>query len=117
MTTARLAPCLAVLAAGIATAAAAEPEFARDVLPILRAHCLKCHGAAHRKGGLSLRTPAAMLEGGDSGPALVKGNLDESLIVEQVETGAMPPGKASKLAAAEVATLKAWIAAGSPESD
>ena len=67
-----------------------------------------------RKGGLSLRTPAAMLEGGDSGPALVKGNVDESLVIEQVEDGAMPPGKAEKLSGAEVATLKAWIAAGSP---
>ena len=49
---------------------------------ILQESCLKCHGAAQRKGGLSLRSLAAMLEGGDNGPALVKGNLDESLIVE-----------------------------------
>ena len=84
---------------GLGGSSGRRPGFERDVLPILRAHCLKCHGTAQRKGGLSLRTPAAMLEGGDSGPALVKGNVDESLIVEQVESGEMPPGKAAKLSA------------------
>ncbi len=105
---------VAVLAAGPALAGDEPPRFERDVLPILRVRCLKCHGTSLRKGGLSLRTPAAMLEGGDSGPALVKGNVDESLVIEQVEEGAMPPGKAEKLSGAEVATLKAWVAAGSP---
>jgi hypothetical protein len=83
-------------------------------LPILNAHCLKCHGATKKKGGLSLRSPSAMLEGGDSGPALVKGNLEESFLIEQIEAGAMPPGKAAKLSSAEVDTIKRWIAAGAP---
>ena len=92
----------------------ASPRFERDVLPILRARCLKCHGTSVRKGGLSLRTLEVMFEGGDSGPALVKGDADQSLVIEQVEDGAMPPGGAEKLSGAEVATLRAWIAAGSP---
>src|SRR5581483_8905204 len=81
-------------------------------LPVLRARCLKCHSTAQRKGGLNLRTPEAMIEGGDSGPALVKGNAAESPIVEKVEAGEMPPGKGPKLTAAEIATLKAWIDRG-----
>ncbi|MGE3819970.1 MAG: PSD1 and planctomycete cytochrome C domain-containing protein [Isosphaeraceae bacterium] len=113
-----LIPWILILVGSSTTSADdAPPEFGRDVLPILRAHCLKCHSAAERKGGLSLQIPASMLEGGDGGPALVKGNVEESLIIEQVETNAMPPGKAPKLTAAEIATLKAWVAAGAPASD
>ncbi len=84
-------------------------------MPILRSRCLECHSQARRKGGLNLRTPATMIEGGDSGPALVKGSVDESLIIEQVESGAMPPGKREKLSPVEVAQLKAWIVANCPE--
>lgn len=104
---------------GTSTASADDmpPRFERDVLPILRAHCLKCHGAAQRKGGLSLRTPSAMRKGGDSGPAIVAQNAKESLIIEQIESGQMPPAKAEKLSEAELAKLKAWIAAGSPADD
>ncbi|MFO0953388.1 MAG: PSD1 and planctomycete cytochrome C domain-containing protein [Isosphaeraceae bacterium] len=105
---------LATLGAGSAPGAEPPPVFERDVLPVLKARCLKCHGEAHRKGGLSLRTPAAMLDGGDNGPAFVRGKADESLIVEQVESGAMPPGKSPKLSPAEVATIKSWVAAGAP---
>src|SRR5689334_13788634 len=115
MVTVRSAFCSLVTLLGTGLAAADDaPRFERDVLPIFRGHCLKCHGAVQRKGGLSLRTPAAMLEGGDTGPALVKGSVDESLLIEQVESGAMPPGKAKKLTESEIATLKAWVAAGSP---
>src|SRR4051812_6263420 len=64
---------VALLGTGTALAGDAPPQFGRAVLPILKARCLKCHGRAQRKGGLSLRPPAAMLEGGDSGPALVRG--------------------------------------------
>src|SRR5262245_58471106 len=103
-----------LLGTGSVRAGEASPRFEYDVVPILRARCWTCHGAGQRKGGLSLQTLTTMLEGGDSGPALVKGKVDESLIIEQVESGAMPPGKAEKLSRAEVATLKAWIAAGSP---
>lgn len=102
------------LVASSAPAGDEPPRFERDVLPILRARCLKCHGTANRKGGLSLRSPASMLEGGDNGPALTPGKADESLILEQIESGAMPPGKAAKLSEAEVATLKSWIGAGAP---
>jgi hypothetical protein len=104
----------ALLGAGAAGPDDPTPKFERDILPILRAHCLKCHGTAQRKGGLSLRTPDAMLEGGDSGPAMVRGSIVESLIIEQIESGAMPPGKEARLSEAELARLKDWIAAGSP---
>ncbi|MDR3635300.1 MAG: PSD1 and planctomycete cytochrome C domain-containing protein [Isosphaeraceae bacterium] len=88
--------------------------FGRDVQPILKAHCLKCHGAEVRKGGLDLRTPAAALKGGDNGPAVVARSAGESLILEQVVSGTMPPGKARKLTEAEIATIRSWIDRGAP---
>jgi hypothetical protein len=96
------------------TPAAKAPRFERDVLPILQARCLKCHGDATRKAGLDLRTPAAMLRGGTGGPVLVKGDAAKSLLFEQVATHTMPPGKTAKLTAAQIQTLRAWIDAGAP---
>ncbi|MFI5456211.1 MAG: DUF1553 domain-containing protein [Isosphaerales bacterium] len=103
---------LAVLIA--APSRAAPPRFETDVAPILRDHCVKCHGAEARKGGLDLRTVAAMTHGGDTGAALVPGKSGESLIVEQVASKVMPPGKNPKLTDAQVAILRAWIDAGAP---
>lgn len=113
----RLRLDILMVACLVQSTSAAEPaQFERDVLPVLRARCLKCHSTAQRKGGLSVRTPAAMLEGGDNGPALVQGKPGESLLVEKIESGEMPPGKAAKVTAAELATLKGWIQAGAPAS-
>jgi len=107
---------LTVLTVSAATArardpAADTPRFQTEVLPILSAHCLKCHGEK-RKGGLDLRSPATMLKGGESGPALVPGAAGKSLLFEMISKGEMPPRKEEKLTAKQVAILKAWIDAG-----
>ncbi|MCA9039452.1 MAG: PSD1 domain-containing protein [Planctomycetaceae bacterium] len=52
---------------------------------------MKCHGPVTREGGLDLSRPVSILAGGDSGPVLIKGKLDESLIWERVVSGEMPP--------------------------
>lgn len=90
------------------------PVFEKDVLPILTANCLKCHGAEARKSGLDLRTPAAMLKGGDNGPVLVKGKADKSPLYELTANKTMPPEKAPKLTEAQLDTLRRWIEAGAP---
>lgn len=95
-----------------AQSVAAPPEFDSEIAPILRTHCVKCHGAESRKGGLDLRTAAGLMHGGDTGAAAVSGKSGESLIVEQVASKAMPPGKNPKLSDAEVAILRNWIDAG-----
>ncbi len=93
-------------------ACAQPPRFETDVAPILREHCLKCHGAETRKGGLDLRTVAGIIHGGDTGAALVPGKSGESLIVEQVALKEMPPGKNRKLNDAQVALIRTWIDSG-----
>jgi hypothetical protein len=114
----RLGLILAVLAAGTATPVRAQvasaPQFEKDVLPLLTAHCMKCHGGAKPKAGLDLRTRAGLLEGGESGPALVPGKSSRSLVYEMIRKREMPPGKETKLTAQQIALVKAWIDAGAP---
>ena len=55
--------------------------FEQHVRPIFKAHCFRCHGGEEEtKGGLDLRLRRLMVGGGDSGPAIVPGKHDESLL-------------------------------------
>ena len=86
--------------------------FERDIRPILRAHCFDCHGATDApKAGLDLRQVRLMQKGGESGTAIVPGIVDESLLVQRVRSGEMPPGE-TKLTPKEIASLTTWIADG-----
>ena len=78
------------------TAAAEEPlVFEEHIRPILKAHCLDCHGATEElEGSLDLRLVRLIQAGGDSGPALVAGDAEGSLILERIRSGEMPPGDA-----------------------
>ena len=97
------------------SANARVPEFERDIAPLLRAHCQKCHGEGSRKAGLDLRTMAGILQGGESGdPAIVPGKANESLLARLVTEKTMPPGKLPKLDGDQVGRIKAWIDAGAP---
>jgi hypothetical protein len=88
------------------------PRFEKDVMPILSANCFKCHGGEVKKSGLDLRSVTAMLKGGTSGPVLVKGHADKSLLYEQVSKNVMPPDKAPKLSARQIDIIRDWIDAG-----
>ncbi|MFN7803852.1 MAG: PSD1 and planctomycete cytochrome C domain-containing protein [Planctomycetaceae bacterium] len=93
---------------------AEPPVFERDVRPILKTYCLDCHGAEEKlKGGLDLRLRRFALKGGDSGPALVPGDLAGSLLVERVKSGDMPPAE-KKVPPEKLAVCEAWVAAGAP---
>jgi uncharacterized membrane protein len=90
------------------------PKFEADIRPILREYCLDCHGASDQiEGSLDLRLVRFMLRGGDSGPALIAGNADASLILQRVESEDMPPGTL-KVSPEKIAILRAWIANGAP---
>jgi hypothetical protein len=117
----RTALALAATALLAGPAAAQPPAFNADVRPILKAHCTDCHGEAEKlKGGLDLRLRRLAVAGGESGPAVVPGKAAESLLIERVTSGDMPPGK-KKLSAAEVDVLRRWVAGGAavegPEPD
>lgn len=89
-------------------------QFVRTkVVPLLQARCFECHeGSKNLKGGLGLNGRKSILTGGDSGPAIVPGNPDESLLMQAVryEGFEMPPR--SKMPDAEIAIFEKWIAEG-----
>src|SRR5207248_4265958 len=89
--------------------------FEKSVRPILATRCQGCHGPAKQKGGLRLDARASILAGGSTGPAVVPGKPEESLLVDAInygETYQMPPK--SKLPDEEIATLTRWVKIGAP---
>lgn len=90
----------------------ADPPSLAQVQAILAAHCVECHNPKKRSGGLNLSTPDGLARGGDSGEAIVRGSIDESVLWQRVEGGDMPPDERPSLSEAERAVLRTWIAAG-----
>jgi hypothetical protein len=94
----------------------ADHFFLEQVRPLLASRCLSCHGPDKAEGGLRLDSREATLKGGDSGPALVPGKPEESLLLLAVKRThkilEMPPEE--KLASRDVATLERWIREGAP---
>ncbi|MFO0950145.1 MAG: PSD1 and planctomycete cytochrome C domain-containing protein [Isosphaeraceae bacterium] len=120
---ARTARSLAALTLFLATTArAAGPDAASDaffetkVRPVLAGTCVKCHGEKKASGGLRLDSRAAILKGGESGPALMPGDAEGSLIVKAIrhtdDSLEMPPNK--PLPRSVQNDLAAWVAAGAP---
>ncbi len=107
--------------AGQSIAADATPSgiefFEKRIRPELVKHCYKCHSADAKnvKGGLLLDTRAGILNGGESGPAVVPKKPDESLLVDALrhESFKMPPS--GKLPDAIIADFEKWIAMGAPD--
>ena len=85
--------------------------FSRDIEVIMARFCLDCHGVKHREAGLDLRTLKAILSGGESGPAIVPGNPEESILFEMVSDGHMPP-EGKRPGAYQVRRLRQWITSG-----
>lgn len=62
-----------------------------DIIPLLHLRCVACHGGRRKEGGLDLRTKQSILKGGKSGPGVVSGKPHESLIIQRIKSGEMPP--------------------------
>ncbi|MEO7678702.1 MAG: PSD1 and planctomycete cytochrome C domain-containing protein [Verrucomicrobiota bacterium] len=94
--------------------------FEKKIRPLLVDNCYKCHSQQSEKvkGGLLLDSKESVLKGGDTGPALIPGNVEKSLLVKAVryadENLQMPP-KGKKLSAEQIADLEAWIKLGAPD--
>lgn len=96
--------------------------FEKKIRPVLTDKCYKCHSekAEKLKGGLLLDTREGTRHGGDSGPAVVPGNLRDSLLIEAIRYGnkdtAMPPQKAGgKLPDDVIKDFEKWVQMGAPD--
>ena len=90
--------------------------FATVIVPIFEDRCVECHGDNKQKGGLRLDSPGAIQAGGHSGPVIVPGHPERSLMIELVSLppehdDVMPP-KGDPLTPAQVQALNDWIATG-----
>lgn len=94
--------------------------FEKEVRPLLAEHCYECHSAEAKKlkANLYLDTRSGWETGGDSGPAIVPGKPEESLLIQAVahtnpDLKKMPPKRA--LPDSDIETLRSWIAMGAPD--
>lgn len=115
----RLRATVCLLGLGAMVAAAAAPEFARDIRPILERSCFGCHGPTKQKHGYRLDVRETALKGGDSGrPAILPHNAAGSPLIRYVSGEdpevVMPPrdSEAQRLTPQEIQTLREWIDAG-----
>jgi len=94
--------------------AADGEHFETQIRPILVGTCFKCHGGDNTSGGLRVDSRAALLTGGDRGPAIVPGDAAGSLIVQALRRRdddlQMPPD--DPVAAAVVQAFATWIDRG-----
>ncbi len=88
--------------------------FEQHVRPVLAEYCWKCHGAEKQRGGLRLDSRAAIVQGGESGPAIEPGNPDASLLVEAIRYEGLQMPPTGQLPAEAIAALEKWIAMGAP---
>jgi hypothetical protein len=111
---------LEISPSAVTAAPASDPDptafFESRIRPLLVEKCYSCHSAQAKKlkGGLYLDGRDSLVKGGDSGPAIVPGNPDQSRLIDAVRYGnpdlQMPPK--TRLTDAQVADLTQWVKAG-----
>ena len=95
--------------------------FEKRIRPVLAEKCFECHSTDSKslKGNLLLDSREGLLKGGDTGPSIVPGKPDQSLLVSAIHYAdpdtAMPPKKAGgKLPPTAIADIQSWVEAGAP---
>ena len=115
---------VALVASSTTSAIAADDAagiafFETKIRPVLVEKCHECHssGAKKLRGGLRLDTREGTRSGGDSGPAVVPGNLEESLLFQAITAtnGIEPMPPKGRLPATVVADFREWIKLGAPD--
>ena len=92
------------------------PVFEKEILPIFRSKCGKCHGDKIRKHGLSLTSMSGIRHGGESEESVVGKGLKESLLWRMISTGKMPPKGKVPLSEKEKTKIQRWIETGAKSS-
>ncbi|WP_339910264.1 c-type cytochrome domain-containing protein [Symmachiella dynata] len=116
--------CAGILVSRTTQGSDGEPQvdYLRDIKPLLKRSCYRCHGAVKQTSGLRLDTARAALRSGDAGEAIVPGKSGESLLYLVVSGSEdyqqMPPAvEGARLTAEEVVLIKRWIDSGAKLPD
>jgi len=90
--------------------------FENRVRPLLAEHCFECHSSTAKtiRAGLKLDSRAAVLQGGDTGPAIITARPDESLLIQAVRWQGLEMPPAGKLKPHEIEVLAEWVRLGAP---
>ena len=118
-------PTLVAVLAAVTVAPAAQPVasdvafYEQTVKPILAGACFECHSHETKKfkGGLALDSAAAIHKGGDTGPAIVPGDAEKSLLIKAVrytDPDLQMPPKNKQLGSDQIAALEKWVKLGAP---
>ncbi len=118
-----LAPAAVLVAANLSAAGPSKAQlefFENKIRPIFVDHCYKCHSheSPKLKGGLSLEFRDSLLKGGETGPAIVAGDPERSLLIKAVrylDPDLQMPPKDQKLSETQITDLVAWVKMGAPD--
>ncbi|QVL30365.1 DUF1553 domain-containing protein [Telmatocola sphagniphila] len=90
-------------------------NFEKEIQPIFQKHCYSCHGSEKQKGDLRFDRRDSFFKGGGSGPAIVAGKSEASLLMARIQSKnpeeQMPP-QGDRLSSAEIRSIKNWIDRG-----
>ncbi len=92
--------------------------FESKIRPVLVKSCYECHSAKSSKvqGGLLLDSRDGVRQGGDTGPAVVPGKPEDSLLIRALRhDGLKMPPKSDKLPDSVVADFTHWVRMGAPD--
>lgn len=93
-----------------------ETLFENQIRPVLLEKCFSCHGGNKVSGSLTIDSREGLMTGGESGPSIVPGQPDESLLIKAIsrhdDVSAMPPEKKDALRPEQIAAFKQWILSG-----
>ena len=94
--------------------------FSGIIQPVLEQKCVSCHNPGKTKGDLQLHSYTALLNGGETGDALVPGDAENSLLYQRLrlpltEKEHMPPRGKRQLMEEEIQLIRWWIGEGCPD--
>ena len=97
-------------------------DFAGDIKPLFRKYCFECHGRGAEHGGFSLGTRVRMVDGGESGRAVMPGRSISSALIHRIagfDAERVMPPEGPRMSAAEVGLIRSWIDQGAiwPEGE
>ena len=90
---------------------AATVSFSSDIQPLLKSRCGSCHGGSKTEEGLNLLSYETIIKGSDSGPVIIAGAADKSLLVDLVSTQEMPK-RGPKLTPPQIQLIVDWVNEG-----